>query len=220
MMTDRRILLRDDRSGHRAGGFTLVELLVAIMILSLLMTASFGAVRIAGRSWEAGVSHADATEELRAVSDFLRRRFAQLTPSVWLDGNDERIAFEGTARRMTFIAPAPEYSAGPGLLIYAITTERDKGKERLLLSYAAFDPGTGDFTEPYPGRHTILARNLTEVSFEYYGADSTATDPSWQQSWPAEAESFPLLIRIRTATTETDTGWPDLVFTLRSVGNP
>ena len=35
---------------RRQGGFTLIELLVAIMILTLFMTASMGAVRIASRS--------------------------------------------------------------------------------------------------------------------------------------------------------------------------
>ena len=38
---------------HQSAGFTLVELLVAIMILTLFMTASMGAVRVASKSWAA-----------------------------------------------------------------------------------------------------------------------------------------------------------------------
>ena len=67
-------------------GFTLVELLVAIMILTLFMTASMGAVRIASRSWAAGQERTDTTEELRGVSDFLRRQFAQLPLSTVGEG--------------------------------------------------------------------------------------------------------------------------------------
>ena len=45
---------------RQSAGFTLVELLVAIMILTLFMTASMGAVRIASKSWAAGQQRADA----------------------------------------------------------------------------------------------------------------------------------------------------------------
>jgi general secretion pathway protein J len=215
-MTERTsILSRRNQTRCRSRGFTLLELLVAIMILTLIMTASFGSVRIASRSWEAAQSRADANEEMRAVSDFLRRRFAQMSSFVWVDGNDERIAFIGEQRHIRFIAPAPEYSVGPGHFVYTITAETQNGAERLVLSYSPFDPGTGDFSEPYSSRRTILSGNLTNASFEYYGTGMTDIEPSWQQTWQRDAELFPSMIRIRTTTDGSATGWPDLMFALR-----
>lgn len=216
-MTGRSSILSERKRAHfRTGGFTLLELLVAIMILTLIMTASFGSVRIASRSWEAGQSRADANEEMRAVSDFLRRRFSQMSSFVWIDGNEERIAFIGERRHIRFIAPAPAYSAGPGFFTYTITAETEDGSEQLVLSYSPFDPGTGDFTEPYGSRRTILSDNLADVSFEYYGTEKADIEPSWQESWPADAELFPAMIRVRTATDGSASGWPDLVFTPRA----
>jgi general secretion pathway protein J len=199
----------------RSHGFTLLELLVAIMILTVIMTASFGSVRIATRSWEAGQSRANTNEEMRAVSGFLRRRFAQMSSFVWVDGDEERIAFIGEQRHIRFIAPAPEYSVGPGFFVYAITAETEDGAERLVLSYAPFDPGTGDFSEPYNGRRTILTGNLANASFEYYGTAMADDEPFWQQAWRRDAELFPAVIRIRMTTEGSATGWPDLVLTLR-----
>jgi len=216
-MTRRRSCLSRLKSQYRrAGGFTLLELLVAMMILTILMTASLGAVRIASRSWEAGQSRADATEEIRAVSDFLRRRFAQVSAFVWLDGNEERIAFAGGESRIRFIAAAPEYSAGPGFLVYTLTTETRGGVVRLELSYAPFDPGAEDFAEPYNSRHAVLVDRLTEASFEYYGAEVADKEPAWQRNWRTDAEFMPSMIRIRMATDESVRGWPDLMFALRS----
>jgi general secretion pathway protein J len=217
-VTTERTLIPSQRNPARLGsrGFTLLELLVAIMILTLIMTASFGSVRIASRSWEAGQSRADANEEMRAVSDFLRRRFGQMSSFVWVDGNEERIAFIGEQRHIRFIAPAPEYSVGPGLFVYTIKVETEDGAERLVLSYSPFDPGTGNFSEPYSSRQTILTGNLTNASFEYYGAEMADIVPSWQQTWQRDAELFPAMIRIRTTTAGSPNGWPDLVFTLRA----
>lgn len=215
-MTDpTSVLSQRNRGRFRSGGFTLLELLVAIMILTLIMTASFGSVRIASRSWEVGQSRADANAEMRAVSDFLRRRFAQMLSFVWVDGNEERIAFIGEQRHIRFIAPAPESSVGAGLFVYTITAEMEDGAERLVLSYSPFDPGTGDFSEPYNSRRTILSGNLSNASFEYYGREMADIELSWQQTWQRDAELFPSMIRIRTTTDGSATGWPDLMFTLR-----
>jgi prepilin-type N-terminal cleavage/methylation domain-containing protein len=95
-----------------SSGFTLIELLVAIMILTLFMTAAMGAVRIASRSTTAGVVRADTTEEMRVVSDFLRRQFAQLPYMTIGEGKDERLAF-AAARRSIPAASASRRFARP-----------------------------------------------------------------------------------------------------------
>ena len=210
------ILSLRNRASLRSGGFTLLELLVAIMILTLIMTASFGSVRIASRSWEAGQSLADASEEMRTVSDFLRRRFAQMSAFVWLDGSQERIAFIGDQKQLRFIAPAPDYADGPGLFIYTMTIDTEDGLEQLLLSYAPFDPGTGDFNAQTDVRRTVLTDNLTSAAFEYYGSERDDTEPSWQVIWQPDAERFPAMIRIATARDGPGSGWPDLMFPLHA----
>ena len=94
---------------NRSRGFTLIELLVAILILTLFMTASMGAVRIASKSWAAGQDRSNATEEMRATADFLRRQFAQLPSLTIGEGEDERLAFAADETRVRIVAPAPQY---------------------------------------------------------------------------------------------------------------
>jgi hypothetical protein len=64
-------------------------------------------VRIASRSTTAGVVRADTTEEMRVVSDFLRRQFAQLPYMTIGEGKDERLAFAADQKNLRFVAPAP-----------------------------------------------------------------------------------------------------------------
>jgi general secretion pathway protein J len=178
-----------------SAGFTLIELLVAIMILTLFMTAAMGAVRIASRSTTAGVVRADTTEEMRAVSDFLRRQFANLR----------------------FIAPAPLYSRGAGFIIYTLAAKRtDDGREVLTLSYAPFDPGSERFEAIRSTEPMILTTAFDTVEFEYFGAEMEKDRPDWTPVWREDAERLPVAVRIRTRTEFGGAGWPDLFFNLRS----
>ncbi len=209
-MAIKRIKLPPD-----SAGFTLIELLVAIMILTLLMTASFGAVRIASRSWEAGHTRADQTEQMRASSDFLRRQFGQLTTIKWEDGNDERITFTGNHDQVRFIAPAPQHSRGAGFLIYELTVEKDDDGQSLMLAFTPFDPGDIDFGGADLATHLILAAGFEDVTFDYFGAEMEDELASWKSSWRRDAEFYPSAIRIHTSDNDSPTAWPDLVLPLR-----
>ena len=200
-----------------SGGFTLVELLVAIMILTLFMTAAMGAVRIASRSMTAGVVRADTTEEMRAVSDFLRRQFAQLPHMTIGDGAEQRLAFAADRKNLRFVAPAPLYSRGAGLMIYTLAAERtEDGREVLTLSYAPFDPGSDDFGTVRATAPMILTAGFEPVEFEYFGAEMRKDVADWKPAWRDDAEKLPTAIRIRTRTDLGGAGWPDLYYTLRS----
>jgi len=209
------IALSRRKQPQQSAGFTLIELLVAVMILTLLMTASFGAVRIASRSWEAGQSRADATEEMRASARFLGRQVAQLIQLTWTDGNDERIAFVGDADKFRFVAPAPQHSHGAGYLIYELTAGKDAEGELLVLSYAPFDPGEANLGDRILAGQLVLGAGFEDLSFEYYGAEMEDELVSWKHSWRPDAEFYPAAIRIHTNDDISPGAWPDLVLPLR-----
>jgi prepilin-type N-terminal cleavage/methylation domain-containing protein len=202
---------------RQSGGFTLIELLVSIMILTLFMTAAMGAVRIATRSTTAGVVRADTTEEMRAVSDFLRRQFAQLPHMTVGTGKDERLAFAADQKNLRFVAPAPLYSRGAGLMIYTLAAERtEDGREVLTLSYAPFDPGREDIEAVRSTAPMILTAAFETVEFDYFGAEMDKDRADWKPAWREDAERLPVAIRIRTRTDLGGKGWPDLLYPLRS----
>ena len=209
------IALSRRKQPQQSAGFTLIELLVAIMILTLLMSASLGAVRIASRSWEAGQSRADATEEMRASARFLRRQVAQLLQLTWADGNDERIAFVGETDKFRFVAPAPQHSHGAGYLIYEITAEKETDGRLLVLSYAPFDPGEANMGDRALAGQLLLGAGFADLSFEYYGAEMDDELVSWKYSWRPDAEFYPAAIRIQTNDDISPAAWPDLVLALR-----
>lgn len=204
------------RATHQQHGFTLLELLIALVIVSLIMTAAFGGVRIGGRSWEAGHTHADATEDMRAVSNFLRQQLAQTAPLSWQDASGSRIAFEGFEDGFRFVAPAPFESGNVGLMVYSIGIDHRADASDLLLAYDPFDPGAKDFGSYSTDNRILLASAGESVSISYFGAIDSESSRSWFQQWPSSATLFPLLLRIDFGTSEDETAWPALVLPLRS----
>ena len=190
---------------HRSRGFTLIELLVAILILTLFMTASMGAVRIASKSWAAGQQRSDATEEMRATALGV--------------GKYERLAFAADETRVRFVAPAPQFSHGAGLMIYLLEITTVDERTALTLRYAPFDPGNDELSDDYLSEPVVLGSGFGAAGFQYYGAATDDDDLSWQSSWSDTAENYPLAIFIRTRPDSESEGWPDLVFELRSGGS-
>ena len=210
----RRTTLQPTAASH-SHGFTLLEMLVAILLFALVMTLSISSVRIAGQSLAAGVNGADATEELRTVSDFLRRQLASLPPLVTDDGTERRIALKADSKSLSFVAPAPQYSYGPGLIVYELTAERIDGLEYLTLSFAPYDPGAPEWQQQ-PGSRRIISRGFEGVTFNYFGSEMQRDSPGWKSNWRDDAELFPSAIRIRTRPSDMADGWPDLVYALRT----
>jgi len=196
-------------------GFTLLELLVAVMILTLMMTVAFGAVRLGSRSLEAGIKRANASEEVRTVSDFLRRQFAQMIPISVGDDEVAQIAFAGDQNSIRFIAAARRHPAFAGLLVYTLDTEEYADVQRLVLSYAPFDPGAGNLREAKSGQHLILADGFATISFEFFGKKAADSLPLWHTEWPDDEENLPELVRIRLVAMNDIGNWPELVLKIR-----
>lgn len=194
-------------------GFTLLELLVAIMVLSMVMTAAFGAVRVGSRSFAAGVLHADETAEIRAIANLLRHQFRQLLLITRVENRRDFIAFTGDRYHVQFVGPAPDSASGAGYLVYRLTAEPSAETSRLILNFAPFDPGSDEFTIPGNSGRELLTNRLSRVTFDYFGAHDERTQAAWHTEWPADSARLPLVVRMHL--TSSGQQWPDLLFRVR-----
>lgn len=203
---------------HR--GFTLIEMLVAITILGLFVTASMGAVRVGSRSWAAGHEYASSAEEMRATADFLRRQFAQIPPLEFGRGDDRRLRFRADEKRLLFVAPAPAFSQGAGLVTYLLAVESHDGEDWLALNIAGFDPGSDQFDFSSGRDRIVLGKGFDEIRMSYFGRDTDEDPPYWRPEWRSDAPGYPLAVRISTRPRLGNPGWPDFVYPLRSGDRP
>ena len=205
-------------AGNRSAGFTLVEILVALAILTLVVTSVAWTLHTKSRALEMSHTRALQTSELRSAADFMRRNFAQLPPVFVRDGRDKRPVFRGQQHLLSFVAPAPIFSDSAGLLVYALAIADSGDGKALLLNYSPFDAGAPRIQEVDFSGQVVLAEGFEEVSFRYFGAPTEEASATWSDSWPARSTLFPRAIRLVTTMQPGRADWPDMTFLVRTAG--
>lgn len=184
-------------------GFTLVELLVALAILGMITLMLAASTRFGLRAWHRTDALEATAGELGLVRATLARDLALAYPE-WnaSDPTAPVVGFDGTERRLGFLAPAPQAMGGAGFARYLLAAGED-GRLTLAATFeTAPDP---------PDRASVLLEQASSIAFAYYGSPDGQAAPVWQPSW-RNRRSLPLLIRIRVRLADGDERrWPDLV---------
>jgi len=155
------------------GGFTLLEVLIAITLLAILMAALYATFFTANKAASAGTDVLQRTQELRAALDLLRREVEASIPQTRNDSNVFEIRdrdFFGQKTSQfefsTFVSPGP----GAAHLEYYVV-EREDHKLDLIKSYRpAFAP-------PENARTAVAVEDI--VSFDIQGYNGQ----DWQTTW-------------------------------------
>lgn len=178
---------------RHAHGFSLLEVLSALALLSLLLLGVFYGIRTATRSVNTGSVALERNDQARSLQQFLRRDLLQARALPWkLDAQGQGVVFEGEPRRMRFVAPLPGYldRTGPQLQTLALV-DAGSGQWRLELDSAPLSPGgagVGAGAE-------VLAGAMSDGRFRYYGREREGLEPRWRDRWDVPAR-MPELVTI------------------------
>lgn len=198
-------------SRRRAQGFTLLEMLVAITVLTVLVALVYGMLRMAMRSWESGTARIEASDVMRIGWSFLQRSLnnAQAVRSKRED--TPGIHFFGTADALEFVADMPAYLGSGGLHALGIGLEPDPRTERprLVLRRIPLGDYANISRDPEQVQEAVLAEDVSRLQLSYYGNPAADTGAAWQNEWQS-ATSLPVLIRVDVALAD-GSHWPALI---------
>lgn len=202
--------------GHTAG-FTLVELLLAITLMSILLGLTYSGLRAATRSSERGEQLLAAGGELRAAHQFVRRQLNQMLPlpfAVTDDIDEIRVVFEGDARHIQYVAPMPGYlgSGGPQVQLLEFVNG-DNGDVIVQFSHTLLL----GFTEEglFERDPVILLEGVDSAGFEFLGRDEEGELTGWMSSWE-QSGTLPVAVRLNLEFSgDFNLIWPDLVAGVR-----
>ncbi|GAA3550310.1 prepilin-type N-terminal cleavage/methylation domain-containing protein [Zobellella aerophila] len=217
---------------RKALGFTLLELMVALLLLTLLAGLIFSGFRLASRAWETINAHSAAASEGVQIQLFLRNLLEQAIPmDIWDPAENYLLSFQGTQRELIFLAPLPlqlsqrpRTTAAQKAWFYLALDETDPQHPLLQLKTQPFsldeDEQSLDWARLQtdfrtPGLIAPLLTLTVDSLTLAYRAKETGTLPDWQHEWLDEG-TLPELILLQAGGDRDQGAWPALMITPRN----
>ena len=212
----RTVLTPDKRLAAR--GFTMIELMIALVLLSLMSAVLFGSLNLAGRSSEAGTAKAESTSGMRLAGEYLRTQLAAQHPQRMRKVQEFPLLFGGDAEQLRYAAPMPGRVGLGGVWYYRLKLATVEGRQKpsLILERIIPDVNALDMPEFLDADRSVLADDIKELKIAYYGVNTGAAvdeTPTWRDKWD-DRQMLPQLIRV-DVTPEKGSAWPTLVIAPR-----
>ncbi|OGW15008.1 MAG: hypothetical protein A3G93_14830 [Nitrospinae bacterium RIFCSPLOWO2_12_FULL_45_22] len=188
-----------------AGGFTLMELLVAMSLLGLVFAIVFQAFSIGIKTWEKGEATQAEYQRLRAALSLIADQISSAYPlgSKGEAGEGPQIAFEGKETSLGFVTSlplSPKFKGGLSFTTYYLKADPTTGNkalralEKSVLTKGFFEEKKRKDIKDDEALE--LLSGITEFSFEYYSTKDS--DQEWKKEWEGTKEGgLPRAVRIK-----------------------
>jgi general secretion pathway protein J len=198
---------------RRTRGFSLMEVLAALALLTIILLGVYSGISTATRIVRSGSQAIERMDDVRSAQSFLRSELAQalVVPFGETDDGDP-IVFSGDAKTMRFVAPMPGYLSrlGPELQTLSLVDD-GRGLFRLEVTLSLLPP---DGSDPKPiSEPQVLMRGIRKGAFSYRGMNEQNEPGEWQDTW-ADSPRTPSLVRIALDVTG-NVAFPSLVAPVR-----
>ena len=196
-------------------GFTLVELLIALSILSFVMVLCASGFKFGTRVWERVDSQSEHIDSLQAVQGFIRTSVshALIRNRQLDDDNDEEQVselslenlFVGKPHQLSYVSYSPQYGIDDYLYRYKLYF--NKQQKSLAIAYSPYNLKLKNYNQ----KPLSIIEGVKSLEIKYFsGFYSERDNSSWLDEWE-DGYSLPLLIKINVVFIDETKQWPELV---------
>ena len=180
-------------------GFTLIELVIALVLMALIAAMMFGSLSMAARSWDGGEAKATDVSSMRQAQAFLREQIEAELPLRVKKAVELPLHVRRRARRNPLCRGAAAARRRRAALLLPA---RGRATRRQVAARAGAHDSRSGAQRRTPSsptaEHSVLADGIAELAISYFGRDANAADvdtPSWRDRWD-DKQRLPLLMRI------------------------
>jgi general secretion pathway protein J len=179
---------RARHAGAGEAGFTLIEVLIATLLMTVILSSLATVTAQWLPNWNRGMARVQRAERLaigieRVAADL---SVAEMMP---INGEARVPLFEGSELSVTFVRTAVGPNTRPGLEIIRLIEKADNQGLALVRERAPFTPMAADAQLRFADQ-VVLIRSPFRVSFSYAGPNQV-----WQKEWRGKKQ-LPDMIRI------------------------
>ncbi|MEM9255510.1 MAG: prepilin-type N-terminal cleavage/methylation domain-containing protein [Pseudomonadota bacterium] len=188
-----------------ARGFTLIEVMVSITVLSLIMLATVAALRTLANTQVSIEQLTGRVDEVRSVSTFVR----ELLETAIAGSSSGGLTTGGGGREMTFFQHGEGFLAFKSTVMfgegvggsYLVRIAQENG--RLVLRWQRPPAGGGDPLDWFAQPSRVLVESLEEFS--------VAVRADYGEAWTEHlaGQDLPVMVRLRIRAA--GRYWPDLI---------
>ena len=200
----------------RQGGFTLVELIIALLILAMVMTLCASGFKFGTRVWSEIDTQAEHIDSMQAVQEFMRSSVSNsLSLDRFTEDEDEKeleSLFLGDTDRIKYVSNSPKYGIEDYLYEYELYLDHER--KQLAIRYRPYNITTNNEID---NSSSVLLDGVEDIKIEYFSGfeDEVIPGRSWTAHWSNQF-ALPLLIRISLTLEDQQKYWPQLVIQMRN----
>ncbi len=194
--------LRQGRASCR--GFSLIELLVALVLLSLMFALLTSSLGFGTKLWSDHEQDSAQASHVMVVEGLLRRLLSEARPVAETATKDApwHIKFSGDKNSIEFTAPMLERFATGGFYEINIRTrEGNRSTKKIEMSWSLPRQSGNKM-------NAVLFEGNVNLEFAFFGSQKVGEPPRWYSDWRYQ-RALPELVLVRL--TLGGRRWPDLL---------
>jgi len=180
-------------------GFTLIEVLAAFAIGSVIIVATVGLIRGVALHFDRGTRGVNEAERLalaieRLAADFGSARFVPRSTETGAVAFTAEPGGSDKPARVTFVGAAGVASASPGAEVVVLTVEEDGKLMRLVRRRAAWLGPRSRFEDAAAADPVVLLEGRFDIAF-FFARVTPEGALTWHSSWVGE-RTLPRFVRL------------------------
>lgn len=199
----------------RSAGFTLMEVLVVMSLLSLVMLALGSSLRTIAQTEERIDQRLSRADEMRIAVSFLRSTLGRVSARKVTPPPPAKtgVMFATGPQAVAWVGVMPaRYGAG-GRYFFRLALERQEQGQALVIRFVPW-VDQPEFPDWARAESRVLVQDVQALSLRY--ADARGTEPGWSASWQ-NAERLPDQVQLDIETAHA--AWPVINLPMRVMPN-
>jgi general secretion pathway protein J len=201
-------------SSRKQSGFTLLEVLLGMSLLSVMMLLLFGSLRVCVQNWDAGESKFARVSQVAMIQNFFISHLQNALPLQDDLTENKQFSFQGNENSIQFVSSMPASAGRLGLQLFTVAFNGSKhGDAAITVNMRPFFASSEG--KDWKIDEVVILKQVNSLRFSYFGGnlENPEEEPSWQATW-LEKNQTPLLVKIEIELASGEI-WPEQIVALK-----